>query len=222
MTLPRLPGRSRLPFLLAAALIAGGLGDPLVETIADSGVVGAGYHDTNHLGVLPALACGLVVAIELVLLRAWALLRHDAGSRSDWLNAFAGRLSARKPLHDVPYVFALQLGVVFAIEALEQSVAGGKLELGLSWLGGPVGFSLAVHALLAVAVTLALAALARALAAAFASLVRVAFGWIALGRRRAAAPSRYDRRGDAAVFRRRLLRARRTSGRAPPFLLASA
>ncbi|HEX3468911.1 MAG TPA: hypothetical protein VHT05_12610 [Candidatus Elarobacter sp.] len=222
MTLPRPPGAWRLPFLLAAALIAGGLGDPLVETIADSGAVGAGYHDTNHLGVLPALLCGLVVAVEFVLLRAWALLRRDAHDGRGWLNGFAGRFHVRPPLHDVPYVFALQLVVVFAIETLEQIVSRGPLELGLSWLGGPVAFSLGVHALIALTVTLVLAALARALAAALASIVRLAFGWIALVRARPAVPPRYDRRGEAAFVRRRLLHRRRIGARAPPHLLAFA
>jgi len=45
---------SRLPFLLAVALVAAALGDAFVETVSNSGLVGAGYADDNHASVLPA------------------------------------------------------------------------------------------------------------------------------------------------------------------------
>ncbi len=212
---------TRLPFVLAAALVAGGLGDPLVETIANTGAVGAGYHDTNHLGALPALLCGVVVTIEIALLRCLAAF-HGGDRERVWLSAFADRFSARPPLRDVPYVFVLQLGVVFAIETVEQLLVGGAPERGLTWLGGPVAFGLAVHALIAVVVTLGSAWLTRAIAAALASLVRIAFAWIALPPLRDGAAPLHDRRDGVRAGRRPSAHARRIGGRAPPRRLASA
>lgn len=214
--------RSRLPFLIAAALIAGGFGDPLVETIADTGIFGAGYHDTNHLGVLPALLCGLVLTIEIALLRCIQAFRGDSRTSRERLIAVAERLGARSALRVVPIVFVLQLGVVFAIETIEQLLTGGGLRSGLEWLGGPIAFSLGVHALLALVVTIGLAALTRAIAAVLLSLVHLAFAFIALRPvRRGAAPSHQWLDG-ASCRQRRSPRARRIGGRAPPFLFASA
>ena len=214
---------SRLPFLLAAALIAGGLGDPLVETIADSGIFGAGYHDTNHLGVLPALVCGLVLTIEIAFIRCMQAFRRDSRTSRDRLITVVERLGARSALRIVPIVFMLQLLVVFAIEMVEQLLAGsGGPRSGLEWLGGPVGFSLGVHGLLALVITIVLASLTRAIAAALLTVIRIAFAFIALEPvRDGATPSR--QRLDGAVCRRRQSpRACRIGGRAPPSLFASA
>ena len=46
---------SRLPFLLAVAILAAGLGDPVVELVSNTGIVGGNYADDNHLGVVPTL-----------------------------------------------------------------------------------------------------------------------------------------------------------------------
>jgi hypothetical protein len=219
---PRLPGRFQLPFVLAAALIAGGLGDPLVETIADTGIFGPGYHDTNHLGVLPALICGLVLTLEIALLRCLQTFRRDARDERDWLLAVAERFGSRWPLRDVPFVFVLQLGVVFAMEAAEQLLVGGKPEAGTAWLGGPVAFSLIVHALIAIVVTIGLAALTRCITKTLTTLVRIAFACIALPAfRETVAPSR-DRRDDAPFTRQQSPHACQIGERAPPRLLAPA
>jgi hypothetical protein len=218
----RLPDRFRLPFVLATALVAGALGDPLVETISDTGIFGPGYHDTNHLGVLPALICGLVLTLEVVLLRCLQALRGGTRCERDWLIAVAERFSSRSPLRDVPYVFVLQLGVVFAIETAEQLLVGGKPEGGTGWLGGPVAFSLAVHALIAVVVTIVLAYLTREVAKTLASLVRIAFACIALPAFQDAAAPLRERRDGAPFGRQQSPHARQIGERAPPPLLAAA
>ncbi len=43
-------------------------------------------------------------------------------------------------------IIAMQLAALFALESLEQLAAGGRLLGGTAWLGGPVAFSLSVHA----------------------------------------------------------------------------
>jgi hypothetical protein len=217
-----LPDRFSLPFVLATALVAGALGDPLVETISDTGIFGPGYHDTNHLGVVPALICGLVLTLEVVLLRCLQALRGGARRERDWLIAVAERFNSRSPLRDVPYVFVLQLGVVFAIETVEQLLVGGKLEEGTAWLGGPVAFSLTAHVLLAIVVTIVLAYLTREVAKTLASLVRIAFAWIALPAFRDAAAPLRERCTGAPFGYQHSPHARQIGERAPPHLLATA
>ncbi len=217
----RFPGRSRLPFLLATALIAGGLGDPLVETIGDTGVFGAGYHDTNHLGVLPALICGFVLAVEIALLRCAQTLRHTPHD-GDWLRALTTRIGSRTPLGDLPYVFVLQLGVVFAIETFEAMLAAGKPVSGTAWLGGPIAFSLALYALIALAVTFAIAWLMRGIATAFVSLVGIAIAFIAFEPPRDGAAALHERHDGTPFSRQQSPHARQLGERAPPLLPAFA
>lgn len=218
----RLPDRFWLPFVLATALIAGGIGDPLVETIGDTGVFGPDFHDTNHLGVLPALICGLVLILEIALLRCLQTLRRDVRFERDWLMAIAHRFRSRSPLADVPYVFVLQLAVVFAIETAEQLLAGGKPEGGAAWLGGPVVFSLAAHALIAIVVTAGLAWVTRGIATTLASLVRIAFACIALPAFRDAVAPLHERRDGTPFNHQQSPHARQIGERAPPPLLAAA
>ena len=85
----------------------------------------------------------------------------------------------------------------------------------------PVAFSLIVHALIALVVTLALTWLTRAIAATLASLVRIAFAWIALSPLREGAAALHDRRDGTSLGRRRSPHAHRIGGRAPPRLLAA-
>jgi hypothetical protein len=218
----RLPDRFWLPFVLATALIAGGIGDPLVETIGDTGAFGPGYHDTNHLGVLPALLSGFVLTLEIALLRCLQAFRRDARGDRDVLMAIAHRLRSRSPLADVPYVFVLQLGVVFTIETAEQLLAGGKPAGGAAWLGGPVAFSLAAHAIIAVVVTVGLAWLTRGIATTLTSLVRIAFACIALPAFREAGAPLPERRDGTLFNHQQSPHARQIGERAPPPLLAIA
>jgi hypothetical protein len=210
-----LPSRlRRLPYLIAIALVAAAIGDPLVESIANTGVFGSVYHDGNQLSVVPTLVVALALALWLAFRRAVAVWRRSRDGRGDWVIEAAQRGRTGSPLRDVPMVFAAQLVAVFAMEAVEQLVAGGPLETGLSWLGGPVAFSLAVHALICVALTLALARLCVAIVATVDSLVRAAVAFVLATQ--PAVSVRFFARRFAARPRAQAPHVRQIGGRAPP------
>jgi hypothetical protein len=211
-----LPSRlRRLPYLIAVALVAAAFGDPFVESLANGGVFGRAYHDGNQLSVVPTLVLALALAFALGCRRAVAAWRRSRETRSDWVIAMAERGRTRSPLRDVPVVFVTQLAAVFAMEAIEQLITGQPLELGLSWLGGPVAVSLAIHALICIALTLALARLCVAIAATVDSLVRAALRFV-LALAASALPVRFAARRFAVQPRAQAPHARQIGGRAPP------
>jgi hypothetical protein len=59
----------------------------------------------------------------------------------------------------------LQIATLFVMETAEQLVAFGHVIGPMTWLGGPVPASIAVHALVSIAVTVAVARSRRTLAA---------------------------------------------------------
>ena len=197
------------PLVIAAALLAAGVGDPLVERLGNAGLFGPGYRDVTQAGAVPAIACALLVVAQIAALRA---LR---GGR-DVVSGF----SSRRPGREAVAAFVLQLLFVYAIEGGEAVFAGGKAPGTLSWLGAPPLVALAIYAVLALVMTLAVAALARVLTASFTALIRVAIAVVRL---------RGARDGAAAhvVLRRAPLRARsgsfvrRTGERGPPLLALS-
>jgi hypothetical protein len=208
---------SRLPFLMAAALIAAALGDSIVESLSNAGVFGGSYHDDNHGSVLPTLLIGALVVLEIVAVRCFELLRQrPAGSRG-WIVDLATNVSMRKPLLDFPLVFALQMTTLFAMESSEQVLAGGKLLGGTAWLGGPAVASLVTHALLGWSALLLLRHVMRALLAVLVSFARVAIDFISLARMREASIF-VSRRDEPRRNRARSVRARHIGGRAPPLL----
>ncbi len=77
---------------MAVGLIAAALGDPLVETIANTGMLGKGYSDNNHLSVLPALFAGLALVIEVLAFRSLQIYRESAHRRRDWVVDVAERI----------------------------------------------------------------------------------------------------------------------------------
>jgi hypothetical protein len=209
----------RCSYLAAAALVAAAVGDLLVESIANTGILGGHYSDRNHTSVLPTLLAGAIIALELVVLRVARTVRRSE-SRPGWLRTAAAQLRARRALADLPLVYALELGALFVMESIEQLLATGALPAGTAWLGGPVAFSLAAHALLALAATLALRWLIRALSATVASLILVAIAFVRLSRREAR--SAFCRRLDApAVHQTPSPHLLRIGGRAPPLLLTT-
>jgi hypothetical protein len=208
---------SRLPFLFAVAFVAAGLGDPVVESVSNTGIFGH-YIDNNHLGVVPTLLAGTVVIAEVLVLRfveAWR--RSTNRSRNSFVD-IARDFGSRSVARDFPLIFALQLISVFALESGEQLVAGGKLLGGTAWLGGPILFSLIAHAIIGGLCTFTLDACMRAIVRALASLVLTAvrFIWLAVARA-SVAPFRLDRR--AIWFARaQAPHVREIGGRAPPLL----
>ncbi len=208
---------SRLPFLLALALVAAAAGDALVETVSNSGVLGGGYHDNNHSSVIPAIVAGTILALIVVAARCHAFSRHIAASRSrDWLVAGAGRFARRAPFVDVPFVVAMQFVALFAMESIEQVALDGRLLGGCAWLGGPIVFAVLAHALLGSACTLLFAALMRSILATFVSLMREAIEAICVLLARGVARCSLGAREDELVLRAQAPHIRHLGGRAPP------
>jgi hypothetical protein len=215
---------SRLPFLIAAALIAAALADPVVESVSNTGILGGRYADNDHLGVMPTLLVGLLLVLEILALRFLEVLRQSrqAQRSGDALVDIAGRFATRSAAQDLPYVFAMQLAALFVLESGEQLAAGGKLLGGTAWLGGPVIFSLIVHGLVGTGCTFALGALMRVVVRTFASIVLTAihFIWLAI---EPANDSAFNLpRRDTACPRAQNPHVRQIGGRAPPLLLTLA
>lgn len=213
---------SRLPFLVAVALLAAALGDALVESISNTGIFGPQYFDHNHLSIVPTLIAGGALALEGAVARCVALWRCALDARRDWLGDAATSIAMHPPLRDVPAVFAMQLLALFAMESTEQVVFAGKLLGGTAWLGGPVLFSLALHALLALGCTFLLGWTMRGIAAAFASFVVSAIACAAITLPREPAATIRRRRDVPAFVRPQAPHARQIGERAPPFLLTTA
>ncbi len=211
---------ARRSFLIAAALIAAAIGDPLVESIANTGILGGHYSDHNHLSVLPALLAGCAFAFALAVRRCFSVWRATTGSR-DWLIDMATACSERARPRDVAFAYGLQLLALFLMESIEQLALGGKLLGGTAWLGGPIAFSLIVHALIGAGCLFALGAFMRALVRTFASIVAtlVRFVWLAL-----AQPPAFARfgRNETRCFGSQTLRVHQIGGRAPPLLFTPA
>jgi hypothetical protein len=211
---------SRLPFLFAVAFVAAGLGDPVVESLSNTGMFGGHYADNNHLGVVPTLLAGAIVAVEVLVLRFREAWRRSSSGVSDSLIdiAIARDIGSGSVARDFPLIFGLQLVSLFALESAEQLVAGGKLLGGTAWLGGPIVVSLIAHAIIGGLCTFALGAFMRTIVRAFASLVQTAvrFIWLAVARS-GAGPFRVGRR-VTSFARAQAPHVRDIGGRAPPLL----
>ena len=210
---------SRLPFLIAVALIAAAIGDPLVETISNSGALGHGYSDNNHLSVIPTLIAGASLALLLLFRRCLELLRQPTVHRN-WLIEMAREISARSPVADVPYVIVLQFAALFAMENAEQLFFSGTLDGGTVWLGGPIWFSLLVHITLGCICTVLVARGMRAILRRCAAIVGIALEFIldAFAKENTGVFARFQHEVPRRFARN--LRARQRGERAPPLLYA--
>jgi hypothetical protein len=204
---------------LAVALVAAALGDSLVESIANSGLTGAGYRDDDHLSVLPTLLAGSVLVLEILRSGCLAVLRRGTRlQRRAWLAGFAKGLIQTSLRRDLAFVLVLQFAALFAMESVEQLLAGGRLLGGTAWLGGPVAFSLLTHALLGAGCLFVLGRLGRVLLALFAAFVVRAVDALLCELARARAQFVACRR-DGRLFRlAHTLGARRCAERAPPLV----
>lgn len=198
---------------MAVAVIAAAAADPIVESLSNAGTFGGHYADNNHLSVIPALFVGGILAIVTLALDSWSASRAS----DDWLVEAAKSFSGRAPGRDLPCVFLMQLLALFLMESAEQFAFGGKLLGGTAWLGGPILFSLIVHALVGTGCLFALAGFMRGLLRTLASLVRAVahFIWLAIAR-----PGRCFRFGreTTALFRAQAAHVNQIGGRAPPLL----
>jgi hypothetical protein len=208
---------SRLPFLLATALIAAALADPLVESVSNTGLLGSGYSDNDHLGVLPTLLIGTVLALVIATIRCVDVWRRETATGRHWLGDAAREFSERSPIRDLPLIFGLQLCALFLLESSEQLLDEGHLLGGTVWLGGPIAFSLLTHALVGAACTYALGAFMRAFVRTFRVFVRTALQFVWLGAMRKC--KGIGLRRSEQPHHVQPSRAHQIGGRAPPRLL---
>ena len=204
----RLPPLTRLPFFVAVALVAAAIADPIVETVANSGVLGAGYADNDHSSVIPTLVIGGFLALLVASARAWTL-------------ALARHVAERTPLEDLPYVVPLQFVALFMMETAEQMLAGGRLLGGTAWLGGPVWFSVSVHIVAGATCTLLIACGMRAIVRRCAALVSIALDLILCARGRGAGLLFIQRRHETTHAYAQRFHVGQAGERAPPLLLAT-
>jgi hypothetical protein len=189
-------------------VLAAAMADPLVESLSNAGWFGPGsFTDHSNLDVLPVLLCGAAFVICYLALRVRRELLRASGEA---LRARVGRL--------LPYIVAAQLTVLYAMETVEQVVVAGHVMGGTVWLGGPIWFSLGVHALVGTAVAYGLARLACACAQ---TTLRVLRRFRALATRalHAPAPLAVRGRGTAWIRANSLVRCR-IGNRAPPLTFA--
>ncbi len=132
-------------------MIAAAIADPLVEAASNAGWFGHGvFTDRSSLDVLPTLLCGaILVACYLALRIRRELLRASREA----LRTHVGRL--------LPFILALQLVVLYAMETTEQVIVTGHTLGSTIWLGGPIWFSMLAHGLVGVAVAYGIARVAR-------------------------------------------------------------
>jgi len=213
-----LPNRSRLPSLTAVALIGAALGDPLIESISNTGVFGRGYTDNNHLSIVPVLVLAVLFACEILAARGLTMWRQGARAPLDQLRKVASRMGGGSLLHDLPVVLGMQLTAVFLMENAEQIAVGGGFVGGTAWLGAPVAISLLGHVLVALGCTALLRRVMRTLLVGFASLISFARESLLLARQRGTVRS-LARRAQQHVHPLQAGHARQIGGRAPPVTL---
>jgi hypothetical protein len=206
----------RAVLLVAAALVAAGVGDPLVESLSGTGAFGPGYADTNHLGVAPVLIAAFAVLLAaFVVWCADGWQRARRGERAEANRAHAER-NATSLGAELTLALVLELAFVFIMEWAEALLTGGQLQHGLGWLGAPAMLALSIYACVACA-ALAVARLClSALAHACTALVRATLDLItrlAAGADDGRAHLLFEPSRDG---RRSALLVRRGRGRAPP------
>ena len=181
-------GSVRFWFCVASAVIAAAIADPLVESASNAAWFGHGaFTDHSSLDVLPTLACGAILVACYLALRVRRELLRASGEA---LRARVGRL--------LPFILVLQLAVLYTMESTEQIIVAGHALGGTIWLGGPLWFSLSIHALVGTAIAYGIACFARTCAH---TTIRVIRRLRALATRalHAAPPLALRRRGMAWV-----------------------
>jgi hypothetical protein len=213
---------TRLPFLIAAALIAAACADPVVESIANTGILGGDYADTTRTGIIPTLLVGFGLVLELLALRCIAIWRASRRGVRDPFMGIARDFATHSVVRDLPVVFALQLLAVFVMESAEQLTTGGTFLGGTAWLGGPVLFSLFTHAMFGAGCLVALGSLMRWIVRAFAAVVQTAirFIWLAIARA-CHDPLAFSGR-ETPRLGTQAPRSRQIGGRAPPIVAITA
>jgi len=203
---------------MAASIAGAGIVDPLVERMSNAGMFGPGsFTDRSNVDVIPALCLAAVFCGLSVYVLARRLLSERAHPPR-WLRRCATEVGAGPWYRLLPSIFAVQIGVLFCMETLEQLAVAGHPYGGTIWLGGPVGLSLLMHAAGCIAITWLLSRVLDWSARTLAAAVRCVFAYV----RAAAAgvsnsprlPLRFDVRAKSIDPYLRAL-----AGRAPPAFL---
>jgi hypothetical protein len=205
----------RWTFLFGVALVAAAIGNACVETVSNSGYLGAGYHDNDHASVVPAIAGGCVLLLQIALVRVLALLRGTAACDGDWFARTAADISHRGLVRDLPVVLSAQFCALYAMEACESFLASGHLPAGTAWLGGPPIYSILAHVALGTLCAVLFARAMRAVVTTLASVVRHVISLSIAIAPRAARASRLPR-NSASFAGSQTANARPFGGRAPP------
>jgi len=204
----------RVWYCLAVATIAAATADLLVESAANAGWFGPGqFTDHSTWDVVPVLAVGSAFIVLQYCRRLRSLLAtpRSGPSPAQRVTAFEAWIPRL-----LPAIFSIQLGVLFAMETLEQRVVYGHVIGGSIWLGGPILVSLSVHAAICVLVATIAALALRIFAHATVRLVKLVEAF-----------ARLHPRADAVIFASRpgALREQRSvrilcslAERAPPVL----
>lgn len=202
------PSSIRFWFCVASAVIAAAVADPVVEFASNAGWFGRGtFTDHSSLDVVPTLLCGAIFVVCYLALRVRRELLRASGEA---LRAHVGRL--------LPFIVALQLVVLYAMETIEQVIVAGHPLGGTIWLGGPIWFSLSAHVLVAIAVAYGLARLACTCTRTTLHVIR-RLRALATRALHAPAPLALRRRGMAWVRRSSPVLCR-IGNRAPPYSFA--
>jgi hypothetical protein len=205
----------RWSFLFGVALVAAAIGNACVETVSNSGYLGAGYHDNDHLSVVPAIAGGCALLVQIAIVRVLALLRGPAARDADWFARTAMDISHRGPIRDLPVLLSAQFCALYAMEACESLVASGHLPAGVTWLGGPPIYSIVAHVTLGALCAVLFARAMREIEATLASVVRHVIRLRIATAPRAARAPRLPRNA-ASFVGSQTPNARPFGGRAPP------
>jgi hypothetical protein len=202
----------------AIALIAAALGDPLVETVSNTGIFGRAFIDDNHQSVATVLVAGLVLGLLLLVVRfRFASARASKGS-PDWLHEVVSGLSRTSSSRHIAPIFGAQLAVVYVMESCEQLLGPGASVHGLSWLGAPLVVSLPMHFAVCVFCACVIRHATRSILPGFIAAICDVLDRILVEFARDAARSVFVSSIEQLVRHVRLTAAQRIRGRAPPSL----
>lgn len=211
---------TRVPFVIAVALVAAAIADPLVETIANTGMLGRGYSDNDHASVVPTLLVGSMLLLLAIAARCLGLVCRACVYRR-WVAGIARHLSARPALADLPYIVLLQFVALFIMESCEHLLYDGRLAGGIAWLGGPIWFSIATHLLIGLLCTILAARAVRTIVRRCAALVSIALDFILCALGISDASLFAPRRHEATRRYVQPFHVRQVGQRAPPLLLTT-
>lgn len=203
------------PYTVGVALVAAAVGDPLVETLADAGLFGPGYADTDHAGVAPAITVALLFFAVFLAIRTVGLFRAPAATNNGPARVIAA--PRIEPLRVLP----LQFVGVYGIECFEAVTAHQPVPVGVSWLGGPVPVSLAVHFVIAALACAVLRCVMRWLLGGLVAVVGIAAAIVARVLRVPVIARPLLQRWSSLIARAQAPHVHQVGGRAPPRPLAS-